>query len=67
MAIFVDLISASLKAWQKILCKRYSTKSRMALWKQGENWPESLGHHHPGSAERYARGSVNADLHFRGN
>jgi hypothetical protein len=54
-------------AWQKILCKRYSTKSRMALWKQGENWLESLAHHHPGSAERYARVSVNAAPRFRGN
>ena len=26
------------KAWQKILCKRYSTKSRMALRKQGGIW-----------------------------
>ena len=25
-------------AWQKILCRRYSTKSRMALWKQGGIW-----------------------------
>ena len=54
-------------AWQKILCKRYSTKSRMALWKQGENWLESLAHHNPGSAERYARVSVNAAPRLRGN
>ena len=25
-------------ARQKILCRRYSTKSRMALWKQGGIW-----------------------------
>ena len=28
----------SKRAWQKILCKRYSTKSRMALRKQGGIW-----------------------------
>ena len=33
-----DELSLAAAAWQKILCKRYSTKSRMALRKQGGIW-----------------------------
>ena len=29
-------------AWRRILCKRYSTKSRMALRKRGGNWLKPL-------------------------
>ena len=29
------------RTWQKIMCRRYSTKSRMALWKQGRIWRTS--------------------------
>ena len=43
------------KARRKILCKRNSTKSRMALEKQCRWRPESLGYPWPSVARRYAR------------
>lgn len=42
-------------AWCKILCKRNSTKSRMALEKQCRWRAESLGYPWPSVARRYAR------------
>ena len=35
---FKSIVKIGTEAWQKILCRRYSTKSRMALWKQGGIW-----------------------------
>ena len=43
------------RAWQKILCKRNSRKSRMALWKRAKSGEHSLDDHSPGSGPRYAR------------
>ena len=42
-------------AWQKIWCKRYSTKSRMALWKQSKLGTEALPHYLSRWTGRYAR------------
>ena len=55
------------KAWQKILCKRYSTKSRMALWKQGGIWLKALADQPPGGRCGMRAAGVNAAAARREN
>lgn len=47
--------SRGVKALRKILCKRFSTKSSLVLWKQCRKWAEALPHLWSRWVGRYAR------------
>jgi len=62
ISVSTDMYMVPWKAWYKKLCKRKSTKSRMALGKQSRRWAGVLPDCPSRLAERYARHGVHAAL-----